>query len=49
MKTYLISYISNSGIPCLNIEVEDTTQTNAIQQIKGTEGVRIILSCVSVK
>lgn len=48
-NTYCISYVSNSGIPVYNHTEEARSGLEAIQEIKGTEGVAMILSCVRIK
>ena len=47
MKTYIISYISNSGFTVLNHVLEAESYQDAIESIKGDTGVRIILSLVT--
>ena len=42
---FVISYISNDGLIVLNNVVEALNFGEAIQSIKGDEGVRAILSC----
>ena len=49
MNTYCISYVSNSGITVLNHIEEGKNAADAIDTIKGSEGVAIILSCVKIK
>lgn len=49
MKTYIISYISNSGCTILNNRVEADSLQLAIEDIKGDTGVSIILSAVCTK
>ena len=48
MKQYCISYISNSGIIILNNIVEAESLNDAISEIKGDEGIRLILSITHV-
>ena len=49
MKQYCISYISNSGLTVLNSIVDADNMQEAIADVKGTEGVSIILSVVPIK
>jgi len=49
MKKYLISYVSNSGLTILNNLVEAKSFTDAIEEVTGSEGVQIIISCIPVK
>ncbi len=49
MKKYLISYVSNSGLTILNNLVEAKSFAEAIETIKGDEGVQIIISIIPVK
>ena len=49
MNTYAISYITNSGIPVFNHLEDGRTSTEAIQEVKGSEGVTMILSCIKIK
>lgn len=49
MKQYCISYVSNSGLTILNSVVEASNVQEAITDVKGDEGVRMILSIVPVK
>lgn len=49
MNTYIISYITNSGVVVLNNTVDGASSTEAIQDIKGTEGIYMVLSCVKLK
>ena len=49
MKQYCISYISNSGLIVLNSIVEADNMQEAIADVKGDEGVRMILSIVPIK
>ena len=48
MKKYLISYVSQGGFVVLNHEISATSFTDAITQIKGDIGVRMVLSCVNI-
>lgn len=48
MKKYSISYISNSGLTVLNNIVEANSIADAIEDIRGSEGVYIILSIVPI-
>lgn len=48
MKAYLVSYISKSGLVCLNVESSAKTSSEAIEDIKGSEGIMLVLSCVEV-
>lgn len=48
MRQFSISYISNSGLTVLNLIVEARNFQEAIEDIKGTEGVRLILSIVPI-
>jgi len=49
MNKYIISYVSNSGLTVLNAVVEASSRVEAIQDIKGSEGVSMILSVVCIK
>lgn len=48
MKQFSISYISNSGLTILNLIVEARNYQEAIEDIKGTEGIKLILSIVPI-
>lgn len=49
MKQYCISYITNGGLMVLNSIVDADNMQEAITDVKGTEGVRMILSVVPIK
>ena len=49
MKQYCISYITNGGLTVLNSIVDADNMQEAITDVKGTEGVRMILSVVPIK
>jgi hypothetical protein len=49
MKQCCISYITNGGLTVLNSIVEANNMQEAIADVKGTEGVRMILSIVPIK
>ena len=46
MKTYICSYITKNGVPCLNVVINADSRTEAIDEI--AEDVRIILSIVTI-
>ena len=46
MKTYICSYITKNGVPCLNVVINADSRTEAIDEI--AEDIRIILSIVTV-
>ena len=46
MKTYICSYITKNGVPCLNVAINADSRTEAIDEI--AEDVRIILSIVTI-
>ena len=46
MKTYIFSYITKNGVPCLNVAINANSRTDAIDEI--AEDVRIILSIVTI-
>jgi hypothetical protein len=47
MKQFVISYVSRNGVTMLNIVVEASSRSNAIDEIK--EDAYIVLSCVTIK
>lgn len=46
MKTYIVSYITRTGVTCLNVAINAQTRAEAIDEI--SEDVWIILSIVSI-
>ena len=46
MKTYICSYITKNGVPCLNVVINADSRTEAIDEI--AEDIRIILSIVTI-
>lgn len=48
MRTFLISYISNSGLVILNSVEEAKSMQEAIDGIKNDTGVQMILSVVEI-
>ena len=46
MKTYICSYITKNGVPCLNVVINAYSRTEAIDEI--AEDIRIILSIVTI-
>lgn len=48
MKNYVISYISNSGMTVLNSIEAGKSKLDVIENIKGSEGIWIILSCIEI-
>ena len=48
MRTFLISYLSNSGIVMLNSVEEAKSVSEAIEGIKNDTGVQMILSCIEI-
>ena len=49
MYKYIISYVTNTGLVILNQVEEAARREEAIESIKGSEGVSMILSIVEVK
>jgi len=47
MKTFIISYLTKTGIPCLNVIIEASNRASAIDEIK--EDLLIILSLVPIQ
>jgi len=49
MKTFIVSYVSNSGLIILNDVVTSNNRMEAINEIKGDTGIKLVLSCVEQK
>lgn len=45
---YLVSYITKSGCVLLNIEVKADSVVEATSEVRQSEDVHVVLSCVSV-
>jgi len=43
MKTFILSYVSKTGIINLNVKVEAKSRQEAIEDIKGSEGISHML------
>jgi hypothetical protein len=49
MKTFIISYITTSGLTTLNHVIRGNNRTEAIGELIGDEHIFIILSIIEVK
>lgn len=46
MKDYILSYISKSGLVVLNHLVSAKNSFEAVEEVKGSEGISMVLSIV---